>query len=178
MKKSSIIFFKVVIVFIGIIALAFMLLEPHFEGRNAKTTLFQIYFNDLFLICAYSASISFFIVLHQAFKLLRFTEQHKIYSLDSVMALRTIRYSATILIAFVVVAEIYIVIFQRGKDDIAGGVFIGLLMIVLFGIITTIATMSEKSLRSSIGFLLIWKSKKILAKPKVSHGSASALPLG
>ena len=44
MKRSSTIFLQVVIVLIGIGALALMLWEPHIEGRNAHATLFEIYF--------------------------------------------------------------------------------------------------------------------------------------
>jgi len=44
MKKISTIFFQAVIVLIGIGTLAFMLWEPHIEGRNAQATLFEIYF--------------------------------------------------------------------------------------------------------------------------------------
>ena len=59
MKRSSTIFLQVVIVLIGIGALAVMLWEPLIEGRNAHATLFQVYFNDPFLAYAYTASIAF-----------------------------------------------------------------------------------------------------------------------
>ena len=70
MKRSSTIFLQVVIVLIGVGALAFMLREPHIEGRNAHVTLFEIYFKDPFLAYAYIASIPFFVALYQAFKVL------------------------------------------------------------------------------------------------------------
>ena len=38
MKRSSTIFLQVVIVLIGIGALALLLWEPHIEGRNAHAT--------------------------------------------------------------------------------------------------------------------------------------------
>ena len=60
MKRSSTIFLQVVIVLIGIGALALMLWEPHIEGRNAHATLFEIYFKDPFLAYAYIASIAVF----------------------------------------------------------------------------------------------------------------------
>ena len=40
-------------------------------------------------------------------------------------ALRTIKYCAIAIIGFVVGAEAYFFIVMRGKDDIAGGVFMG-----------------------------------------------------
>ncbi len=43
MKRSSSVSLQVVIVLIGMGALAFMLWEPQVEGRNAHATLFQIF---------------------------------------------------------------------------------------------------------------------------------------
>ena len=91
MKKSSTIFLQVVIVLIGIGALALMLWEPHLEARNAHATLFEIYFKDPFLAYAYIASLPFFVALYQAFKLLGYIGQNKVFSLGSVKALRTIK---------------------------------------------------------------------------------------
>ena len=146
MKKRSTVFLQVVIVFIGIGALAFMLWEPHIEGRNAHATLFQIYFNDPFLTYAYIASISFFVALYQAFKLLELIGRNEVFSQRSVKALRTIKYCALTLVAFILGAEAYFFIVQRGKDDIAGGVVMGLLMIFVFAVIATAAAVFERTL--------------------------------
>jgi hypothetical protein len=75
MKRSSTTFLQLVIVLIGIGALALMLWEPHIEGRNAHATTFQIYFNDPFLAYTYIASIPFFVALYQAFKVLGYAGQ-------------------------------------------------------------------------------------------------------
>lgn len=150
MKRSSTIFLQIVVVLIGIGALALMLWEPHIEGRNANATLFQIYFNDPFLTYAYTASIAFFIALYQAFKLLGYVGRNEVFSRRSVKALRAIKYCATILVCFIVAAETYLFIFERGKDDIAGGVFIGLLMIVVSGVIAAVASMFEKTLQNGV----------------------------
>lgn len=148
-KRSSAIFLQVVVVLVGIGALAFMLWEPHIEGRNINATLFEIYFNDPFLAYAYTASIAFFVALYQAFKLLGYAGRNEIFSQPSVKALRIIKYCATILVAFVVGAEAYLFIIRPG-DDIAGGVFMGLLMIVVFGVITIVAGKLEKFLQSAV----------------------------
>jgi hypothetical protein len=151
MKRHSTIFLQVVIVLIGIGALALMLWEPHVEGRNAHATLFQIYFHDPFLAYAYIASISFFVALSQAFKLLGYIGQNKVFSLKSVKAIRTIKYCAMILIAFIVGAEAYFRTVQRGKgEDIAGGVAIGLVMIFLSVVIATAAAVFERLLQSAV----------------------------
>ena len=101
MKRSSTIFLQIVIVLIGIGALALMLWEPHLEGRNAHATLFEIYFKDPFLAYAYLASIPFFIALYQAFKVLKYVRQNKTFSQATVKALRTIKYCAIAIIGFV-----------------------------------------------------------------------------
>src|SRR5205814_4681565 len=115
MKKSSTVFLQVVIVLIGIGALALMLWEPHIEGRNARATLFEIYFKDPFLAYAYVASIPFFAALYQAFKVLGYAGQNKVFSRAAVKALRTIKYCALAIIGFVAVGEIFI-LFGNSDD--------------------------------------------------------------
>jgi hypothetical protein len=150
MKRSSTIFLQIVIVFIGIGALALMLWEPHLEGRNAHATPFEIYFKDPFLAYAYAASIAFFVALYQAFKLLGYIGANQVFSQRSVKALRTIKYCAMTLVAFIVGAEAYLFIFVRGKDDIAGGVMIGLLMVFVSVVAATAAAVFERLLQSAV----------------------------
>src|SRR5882672_7673262 len=117
------IFLQAVIVLIGIGALALMLWEPHIEGRNAHATLFEIYFKDPFLAYAYTASIPFFVALYQAFKVLGYAGQNKVFSQEAVKALRTIKFCAIVIVGFVAVGEIFIMLGE--SDDRAGGVFMG-----------------------------------------------------
>src|SRR6266545_5523865 len=100
MKRSLTIFLQIVIVLIGIGALALMLWEPHIEGRNAHATLFEIYFKDLFLAYGYLASIPFFVALYQAFKLLGYVDVNNIFSQPAVKAVRNIKYCAIIIGGF------------------------------------------------------------------------------
>jgi hypothetical protein len=150
MKRSSTLFLQLVIILIGIGALALMLWEPHIEGRNAHATTFQIYFNDPFLAYAYIASIPFFVALYQACKVLGYAGQNKVFSQAAVKALQTIKYCAIALIAFIVAAEGYLFIAVRGKDDIAGGVAIGLLMIFVSIVIATAAAVFEQILQTAV----------------------------
>ena len=135
---------------IGIGTLALMLWEPHIEGRNAHATLFEIYFKDPFLAYAYTSSIAFFVALYQAFKLLGYIRANEVFSQRSVKALRNIKYCAVALVAFIVGAEAYIFIFVRGKDDIAGGVMIGLFMIFVSVVAATAAAVFERLLQSAV----------------------------
>ena len=150
MKRSSTIFLQVVIVLIGIGALALLLWEPRIEGVNAHaTTLYQIYFDDSFLMLVYAGSIPFFVALYQAFKVLGYAGKNKVFSEAAVKALRTIKYCALVIIGFVVVEEIFIML-NHGSDDPAGGVFMGVL--ITFGsiVIATAAAMFERILQNAV----------------------------
>ena len=150
MKRSSTIFLQTVIVLIGIGALAFMLWEPHIEGRNVHATLFEIYFKDPFLAYAYTASIAFFTALYQTFKLLGHIGRNEVFSKRSVRTLRIIKYCALTLIAFILGAEAYFFIVRRGQDDIAGGVMMGLFLIFVSAVVATAAAVFEKLLQSTV----------------------------
>jgi hypothetical protein len=148
MKRSSTIFLQVVIVLIGIGALALMLWEPHVEGRNAHATLVEIYFEDPFLAYAYIASIPFFAALYQAFKVLGYAGQNKIFSQAAVNALRTIKYCAIAIIGFVAVSVIFMPF--SDPDDRPPGVVMRIL--ITFGAIVaaTAAAMFQRILQNAV----------------------------
>jgi len=147
-KRSSTIFLQTVIVLIGIGAVALLLWEPQIEGRNAHATLFEIYFKDPFLAYAYIASIAFFVALYQAFKVLGYAAQNKIFSQAAVKAMGTIKFCAIAIVGFVAVGEIFI--FFGNSDDRSGGVFMGIL--ITFGsiVIATAAAMFERILQNAL----------------------------
>ncbi len=141
--------FQALVVFFGIAAVIFMIAEPLFEGRNNNATLFQVYFNDAFLACAYIASISFFMVLYQVFKLFGYAGEGKMASVNSVKALAAIKYSAMFLIISLLAGEAYLFIVQRKiEEDIAGGVVMGLMLIFVFSVVAIVAVRFERLLRN------------------------------
>ena len=148
MKRGSTIFLQVVIVLIGIGTLALLLWEPHIEGRNAQATLFQIYFEDPFLAYAYIASIPVFVAFYQAFKLLGYARQSKIFSQAAVRTLRTIKFCAIAIIGFVVVGVVFMI--SGDKDDRPAGVFMRVL--ITFGsiVIATAAATFERILQNAV----------------------------
>ncbi len=149
-KRASTLFLKAVIILIGIGALALLLWEPQVEGVNAHaTTLSQIYFDDPFLILVYIGSIPFFMALYQAFKLLGYAGQNKVFSKEAVNALRTIKYCAIAIIGFVALEEMFIML-NHGSDDVAGGVFMGVLFTFGSIVIATAAAMFERILQSAV----------------------------
>jgi hypothetical protein len=149
MKRSSTIFLQIVIVLIGIGALALLLWEPRIEGRNAHATNFEIYFQDPFLALVYIGSIPFFVALYQAFKVLGYAGRNEIFSPAAVKALRTIKFCALAIIGFVVLEEIFIML-NHGSDDATGGFFMGIL--ITFGsiVIATAAGMFERILQKAV----------------------------
>jgi len=149
-QRSATVFLQAVIVLIAIAALALMLWEPHLEGRNVHATTFEIYFKDPFLAYAYTASIAFYVALFQAFTFLGYIRQDRAFSLDSVRALRTIKYCAIVFATMVGGALGYLFIVMRNKDDIAGGVAIGLAMMFIAAVIGATAIVFEDLLQRAM----------------------------
>lgn len=145
LKSGPAAFLQMVVVLIGIGALAFMLWEPHLEGRNARATLFEVYFKDPFLAYAYLASTPFFAALYQAFKVLGYVAQGKAFSQATVKGLRTIKFCALSLIGFVALGELFILL--GDSDDRAGGVFMGLLVAFGSAVVAAAAAMLERIAR-------------------------------
>ena len=150
MKRSSTIFLQVVIVLIGIGALAVLLGEPRIEGRNAHATLFETYFKDPFLAYAYIASIPFFVALYQAFQVLGYVRQNKTFSQTTVKALRTIKYCAIAIIGFVAVSVIFMYPMFGDKDDRPAGVFMRILITFPSIVVATTAAMFERILQNAV----------------------------
>lgn len=148
MKKGSTLFLQMVIVLIGIAALAFLLWEPHVEGRNAHATLFEIYFKDPFLAFVYVASISFFVALYHAFKVLGHAGRNRVFSQDAVNSLRMIKYCAIAMVGFVAIGEV-VILSQTGEDR-AGGVFMGLLVAFGSAVMATAAAMFQQILQKAV----------------------------
>lgn len=139
MKSIKIILLRILVVIVGICALTFMLWEPQIEGRNINATFFEIYFNDTFLAYAYIASIPFFMILYKVYKI-PYMEKGKIFK-----AILTIKSCALAMIGFVIVGEVFIV--MNDSDDRAGGIFMGILVILGSIVIFVIATKLERALR-------------------------------
>jgi hypothetical protein len=146
--RSATIFLQLVIVLVGIGALALLLWEPQIEGRNAHATLFQIYFHDPFLACVYIASTPFFVALYQAFRLVGHARQNTVFSQAGLKALRIIKLCALVLIAFVAAGEIFIML--SPSDDRAGGVFMGLLIAFGATMMAAAARMFEGAVQNAV----------------------------
>jgi hypothetical protein len=149
MKKSSTVFLQVVIILIGIMALAIMIRMPLTEGRAVNLDLFSIY-ADPFIIYGYLASIPFFVALYQAFRLLGYVGRDEVFSLGSVKALRTIKQCAITIGAAIVMAGLYIRIFHAKDDDPAGFLALCIMTTFISIVVATAAAVFEKTLQSAV----------------------------
>jgi hypothetical protein len=149
MKRISIIFLQAVVVLIGIVALAILIRFPMTEGRAQNLDLFSIY-ADPFILYGYASSFVFFVALYKAFKLLGYIGQNKLFSLNSVRTLRSIKYCAIIFTILIVLAGLYIRIFHSKDDDPAG--FLAMCMVMTFISIAfaTALAVFEKILQNAV----------------------------
>lgn len=149
MKRGLTIFLQIVVILLGMVVLAFMIRFPLTEGRATNLDLFSIY-TDPFLAYGYLASIAFFIVLYQVFKLLGYIRQNKVFSPNSMKALRTIKYCSILLCILILIAGLYIRIFHAADDDPAGFLALCIVTIFIFIVIATAATVFGKTLQRGI----------------------------
>ena len=149
MKSSSALLLQVAIVLIGIATLAFLLWEPHIEGRNAHAITFEIYFKDPFLAYVYVGSTPFFVALYRAFGLLRHVRQNGAFSQASVDALRSIKRCAIAIIGFVAGAVVFIII-CGDEEDRPAGVFMSFLVTFASSVIAVAATMFARNLQRAL----------------------------
>jgi hypothetical protein len=151
MKRGATIVVQIVIILLGIGVLAALIWEPQVEGRNVNATQFEIYFKDPFLAYIYLAFVPFFVGLYHAFNIAGDAGRDELFSPHVARRLRIIKLCAFAMVIFFIGALAYIIIFVRGKDDIAGGVAMGLMIIIASGVTAVVAAVFERMLRNSTG---------------------------
>ncbi len=149
MKRTSTLFLQAVIVLISLIVLAILIRLPLAEGRAANLNLFAIY-SDPFILYGYAVSIPFFILLYKAFKLLGYIGQNKVFSSNSVGALKSIKYSAIVLSILIVGAGLYIMFSHNQDDDPAGFLAICIVTTFISIVVATAAAVFEKILQNAL----------------------------
>ncbi|MFZ2555450.1 MAG: DUF2975 domain-containing protein [Minisyncoccia bacterium] len=149
MKRSSTLFLQIVIVALGLVTLAIMIRFPMTEGRAINLGLFSIY-ADPFIVYGYLASTTFFVALYQAYSLLGYIGQNKVFSLGSVKTLRIIKYCALMQSILIVMAGIYIRIFHAADDDPAGFLALCIMTTLISIVIATAAAVFERTLQSAV----------------------------
>lgn len=147
MKRGSIVFLQVVVVALGLAALAFLLWEPQIEGVNANSTFFQAYC-DFFVVFAYLASVPFFVALYQAFKVLGYAGNNAVFSHEAVKALRTMKYCAMAIIGFVALSLIFMISGER--EDRPAGLFMRILVTFPSIVVASAAALCERILQNAV----------------------------
>ena len=146
-KRSSTLFLKFVLFLIASVVLVALIRFPLTEGRAAHLDLLSIYADPL-IIYGYVASIPFFAVLYQAFKLLGYIDNNKAFSDLSVTSLKRIKYYALSLAGMVLGGLLYIRATVH-NDDPAGVTMIGFVIIFASFVVATFAAVLQKLLQSA-----------------------------
>ncbi len=102
-SHRSNVFLQAVLILTGLLALSLLIYLPLTEGRATNLDFIDIY-SDKFILYGYVTSIPFFVALYNAFKLLRYIGQNKVFSSISINTLRNIKYCAIVLSSLIVVA--------------------------------------------------------------------------
>lgn len=147
-KRNSI-FFQIIIILIGLMALYILIRFPLTEGRAANLDLLSIYL-DPFILYGYAASIAFFVTLFNVYKLLGNYGNNKLLSLHSIKNLKIIKFCAIILSILILLAALYIRLFHHKEDDPAGFLAISILTALISILVATAAAKFQKHLQSAI----------------------------
>ena len=148
-KSSYALLLQLALVLLGVGILAFLLGEPHLEGRNAHATTFEIYFHDPFLAYVYVGSIPFFVALYRAFGLFGDVRRNGTFSTTTVAALCTIQRCALVLLGFVAGGIIFVAA-AGDADDRPAGFVMGLFVALVTGAVATAASIAARKLQRAL----------------------------
>lgn len=150
LKPGPALLLQAAVVLIGLAVLAFLLWEPHIEGRNAKATVFQVYFKDPFLAYVYAGSIPFFIGVQRAFGMLGLIRKSGQFSQATVGSLRAIKICALVVAGFVAGAAVIVLLSGDGEDRPAG-FFMCLLVGGTSSVVAATAAILARKLQTVLG---------------------------
>lgn len=148
-RRVSTLFLQAVVVLFGILAIFILIRFPLTEGRAVNLDLFSIY-SDPFILYGYATSITFFVAMYKAFRLLGYIGQNKLYAQQSIKALRSIKHCAILLCILIALAGIYIRIFHHKDDDPAGFLVLCMVTILISIAVATAMAILEKILWNAI----------------------------
>ncbi|MBT2617744.1 MULTISPECIES: DUF2975 domain-containing protein [unclassified Bacillus (in: firmicutes)] len=153
MKRSSTLFLKVAVIFIGIPVLAlclFLLPQIANEANEAlergSDLAYMVYG---LLMVMYVSAIPFYFALYQSFNLLSYIDNNQAFSELSVRALKKIKKCAIIISGLYVVALPFVYIMAE-VDDAPGLVLIGVVMVFAPMVIAVFAAVLQRLLQEAI----------------------------
>lgn len=150
LRHASTLFLKAVLLLMAGVALALCVFGlPGMAAMDAKLHPETAYLQYPFLIAAYIFFVPFFIALYQTFKLLTLIDQGKAFSDYAVKALKTIKYCAFTIIAFIVLGELATIALIRG-EDITHIITMGVIITFGSAVIAIFANLLQKLVRDAI----------------------------
>ena len=153
MKRSSTLFLKGAVIFIGIPVLAlclFLLPQIAIEANEAADRGWDLAFVVYgILVVMYLSVIPFYIALYQSFTLLSYIDKNQAFSELSVRALKKIRNCALIISGLYVIGLPFIFILAD-NDDAPGLILVGMVMIFAPMVIAVFAALLHRLLHEAI----------------------------
>ena len=153
MKRSSTLFLKVAVIFIGIPVLALCLfLLPQIANEANKATdrgwdLAYVVYG--ILVVMYVSAIPFYFALYQSITLLSYIDKNQAFSELSVRALKKIRNCALIISGLYVIGLPFVYILAE-NDDAPGLILVGMVMIFAAMVIAVFAAVLQRLLQEAI----------------------------
>jgi hypothetical protein len=153
MKKSSTLFLKVAVIFIGIPVLAMCLfLLPQIaneanEALKKGSDLAFVVYGILMLM--YVSAVPFYFALYQSFTLLSYIDKNQAFSELSVRALKKIKNCALTISGLYVIALPFVYILAEA-DDAPGLILIGMVIIFAPMVIAVFAAVLQRLLQEAI----------------------------
>ncbi|MBM7608453.1 putative RDD family membrane protein YckC [Lysinibacillus composti] len=153
MKRSSTLFLKVAVIFIGIPVLAICLFllpqianEANEAAARGSDMAFVVYG---LLMVMYVSAVPFYFALYQAFNLLSYIDQNEAFSEISVIALKKIKKCAIIISGLYVIALPFVYILAE-VDDAPGLMIMGMVFIFAPLVIAVFAAVLQRLLQEAI----------------------------
>lgn len=149
-KPAPTLFLKAVLLLIALVILVlYTYAFPELARRDAAAHPDDDFLRSVFLLSGYVFFIPILVALYQTFKLLILIDRNEAFSALSVKALRTIKYCAIAVIAFIVLGVLFMMVFVVDEDITP---FITLGVIGSFGssVIAVFAGLLQKLLTDAI----------------------------
>ena len=153
MKRSSTLFLKLAVIFIGIPVLAlclFVLPQIANEANEAANRGWDLaYVVYGILVVMYLSVIPFYFALYQSFTLLRYIDKNQAFSELSVRALKKIKNCALIISGLYVIGLPFVFILAE-NDDAPGLILVGMVMIFAPMVIAVFAALLQRLLQEAV----------------------------
>lgn len=141
-KSGSTLFLKIVILLVGVLVAALCIFVLPAGIMSDNTGMYRP-----ILIGMYLPAIPFFIALYQGLKLLQFIDKNKVFSLDSVKALKIIKYCGFAISILYALGMPYI-FYVADKDDAPGAAALGFMLVFAPLVIATAAVVFQRLLQN------------------------------